>query len=197
VTNKDVVSPEETIIFQLPQVLHVEQEMSTIFVQMREHNQEKNGLTVLFLRIIPAGDDEEDMKAEREAVEDEEDAMVDGDDGYSWTVDDFSEFGGEEYENEEEEEEEVVVEEEEEELEVNEDIAGGDTEDGKDTDDDGKVGLEFEPDHHHHISLLNNVAGFGLLSGENYAGGGGSSSHSHPLNNTQEDDGNARPYFLR
>ncbi|KAF9135989.1 hypothetical protein BGW39_009041 [Mortierella sp. 14UC] len=200
-TNKDAVSSEEAIIFQLPRVLVVEQEKSTVFVQMREHNREKNGLTVLFVRIIPAGDDEEDVKAEREQVEGEEDVMVDDEDDDQWTDEEYNAFEevgehgfGWSYGDEEEEEEEEELEGEE----GDSDIAAEDAEDGGDNEGDAgegaEGGFEFEGGL---FNLLNYAGGgFGSLNGGGHAGGE-SSSYSLPYNNTQEDDGNARPYCFR
>ncbi|KAG0265091.1 hypothetical protein BGZ95_003426 [Linnemannia exigua] len=69
-TNKDLLDPNEAFIFQLPQTLVVEKEKPTLFAQMREHHSYKNGITVLFVRIVPAGDGEVDAK---EFESDEED----------------------------------------------------------------------------------------------------------------------------
>ncbi|KAG0377324.1 hypothetical protein BGX24_006326 [Mortierella sp. AD032] len=84
-TNKDIVSPTEALIFQLPCVLVVSEDKPTVFLQMREHDMFKSGATVLFVRIVPAGDEEADVKEERKEVEGEEDAFVrraEGEDEY-------------------------------------------------------------------------------------------------------------------
>ncbi|KAF9293862.1 hypothetical protein BGZ88_004777, partial [Linnemannia elongata] len=67
-TNKENINPSEAFIFQLPQVLVVENEKPTVFVQMRSHGTYRTGLTVLFVRVVPAGEDEVD---EEEDVEED------------------------------------------------------------------------------------------------------------------------------
>ncbi|KAG0377323.1 hypothetical protein BGX24_006325 [Mortierella sp. AD032] len=62
VTNKDRLDPTEDFIFQLPQILVVDKDKPTLFAQMREHHSYKDGITVLFVRIVPAGDEEVDAK---------------------------------------------------------------------------------------------------------------------------------------
>ncbi|OAQ35745.1 hypothetical protein K457DRAFT_132435 [Linnemannia elongata AG-77] len=76
-TNKENINPSEAFIFQLPQVLVVETEKPTVFVQMRSHGTYRTGLTVLFVRVVPAGEDEVD---EEEDVEEdvEEDSEEEG-----------------------------------------------------------------------------------------------------------------------
>ncbi|KAF9152029.1 hypothetical protein BG015_005883 [Linnemannia schmuckeri] len=59
-TNKKEIEPSEAFIFQHPQVLVVEKDKPTLFVQMRDHGKYRTGLKVLFVRIAPAGEDEVD-----------------------------------------------------------------------------------------------------------------------------------------
>ncbi|KAF8940232.1 hypothetical protein BGZ47_007821 [Haplosporangium gracile] len=59
-TNKREIEPSEAFIFQHPQVLVVEKDKPTLFVQMRDHGSHRTGLKVLFARIVPAGEDEVD-----------------------------------------------------------------------------------------------------------------------------------------
>lgn len=57
-TNKEYITPSEAFIFQLPQLLVVEKEKPTVFVQMKDHETYRTGLTVLFVRVVPAGEDD-------------------------------------------------------------------------------------------------------------------------------------------
>ncbi|KAF9540478.1 hypothetical protein EC957_004051 [Mortierella hygrophila] len=59
-TSKKEINPSEAFIFQLPQVLVVEKEKPTVFVQMRDHWSYGTDLAVLFVRVVPAGEDEVD-----------------------------------------------------------------------------------------------------------------------------------------
>ncbi|KAF9327100.1 hypothetical protein BGZ91_001628, partial [Linnemannia elongata] len=76
-TNKENINPSEAFIFQLPQVLVVETEKPTVFVQMRSHGTYRTGLTVLFVRVVPAGEDEVDEEEDVEEDVEEEDSEED------------------------------------------------------------------------------------------------------------------------
>ncbi|KAG0265092.1 hypothetical protein BGZ95_003427 [Linnemannia exigua] len=204
--NKDIVSPTETLIFQLPYVLVVEEDKPTVFLQMREHNTNKDGIVVLFLRLVPAGDDEDDVKTEREDVEGEEDAFV----AFVERDGGENEYEGglfrEEYRNE-------LVEYDEDEEEDDYELSGFDDEgnmlivddnngyeDGEDDTDlggasysfgynyfmnGGEVGDGGEIEDHHEINDYNGA-------GYNPA------AYFHPFaNGDEEEDDNARPYFIR
>ena len=51
----------------------VEKEKPTVFVQMRSHGRYRTGLTVLFVRVVPAGEDEVDEGEDVEEVSVDED----------------------------------------------------------------------------------------------------------------------------
>ncbi|KAG0287224.1 hypothetical protein BGZ96_008822 [Linnemannia gamsii] len=58
-----------TFIFQLPQVLVVDKDKPTLFVQMRDHGTYRSGLTVLFVKLVPAGEEEEDDEVDDDEVD--------------------------------------------------------------------------------------------------------------------------------
>ncbi|KAK3841492.1 MAG: hypothetical protein J3R72DRAFT_444981 [Linnemannia gamsii] len=106
-TDKEFLDPNEAFIFQLPRVLVVEENEPTVFVQLREHTAHKNkdGIMVLFARVVPAGDDEDDVKAEREDVEGEDGDAAIGDElsnhfNIQWDNDNGDDAEGVEYDGE-------------------------------------------------------------------------------------------------
>ncbi|KAG0272519.1 hypothetical protein BGZ95_011729 [Linnemannia exigua] len=163
-TNKELLDPNEVFIFQLPQVLVVEENKPTVFVQMREHNTHKDGIMILFLRLVLAGDDEDDVKAEREDVEEEEEEEVDAEVArYEYEeVDNFSDQG-EDGDND------------------GEYVDYGESDDDAENGDEGGHDGDGEP-----VAVDNG----------GYANGS-SSTLSPNVDQDEDEDSNARPYFIR
>ncbi|KAF9135996.1 hypothetical protein BGW39_009048 [Mortierella sp. 14UC] len=185
-TNKDTVSREEAIIFQLPRVLVVKEDKPTVFVQMREHNGFKDGIAVLFVRLVPAKEDDEDIKAEREDVEGEDDAEMEWDESQE-AVD--YEWGDDDHDNEEQEQEQEEEEEQDEDESENDGSAAGYGEESEGLeDDDNEEGGDEDV----------NTGGENSIVGDNGVSivDGHSSAPPSP-HGDEEEDYDARPYFIR